>query len=150
MFKPYSYQQRYGLSLKNTTNSEEWLLASIIIAKIQTLVAIPVVSTLLAEAAVVYSQRTATDKKLSVRQLLVLADRAWAGIPGFWGARHRGVGSRLVTLGGLLIFLVSVQPPIQSLFAGMEAVDIVTCLDTPVVGCNFFGIDQEVGYDPGM
>lgn len=150
MFKPYSYHQRDGLSIKNTLNSEGWLLASLVIAKIQTLVAIPIVSTLLAQAAVVYSQRSSSTKKLSVRQLLVLADQAWGGIPGFWRARHRGVGSRLVTVGGLLILLVAVQPPVQSLFAGMEAVRIVTCYDTPVRGCDPFNIDQEVGFDPGM
>lgn len=150
MYEPYNYQQRYGLSLKHTINSERWLLASLIIARVQTLVAIPVASTLLAQAAVVYSQRTTSDKTLSIRQLLALADRAWAGIPGLWRARHRGVGSRLVTLGGLLILLVSVQPPIQALFASMETIDIVTCLDTPVVGCSRYGIAQEVGFDPGV
>lgn len=149
-YKPYNYLQRYGLSEKSMLNSEGWLLASLFIAKIQTLVAIPVVSTLLAHAAVVYSQRRTSTKKLSVRQLLVLADRAWGGIPGFWNARHRGVGSRLVTLGGLLILLVSVQPPVQSLFAGIESVNIVTCYDTPIWSCDPSGIEQVVGFDPGM
>lgn len=147
-YKPYSYHQRFGLSADNMINSEEWLLAALVIAKIQTLVAIPIVSTLLAQAAVVYSQRTTSEKQLSVRQLLVLADRAWGGVPGFWKARHRGVGSRLVMLGGLLILLVAVQPPVQSLFAGIEAVRIVTCYDTPISGCGA-GFSQEVGFDPG-
>lgn len=150
MYKPNSYKQRYGLSLKIAINSEGWLLASIVIAKIQTLVAIPIVSTLVAQAAVVYAQRSTSKKTLSVRQLLALADRAWTGIPGLWKARHHEVGSRLVMLGGLLILFVSVQPPIQSLFAGIEAVQIVSCYNTPVVGCDSSGIDEEVGFDPGM
>lgn len=132
--------------MNNVVNLEGWYAASLVLGKIQTLLAIPIVSGLLAQAAVVYSQRHTTAQKLSVRQLIALADRSWADVPGLWAARHKDVGSRLVWLGGLLILIVSVEPPLQSLLVKEDVVQVATCLDMPLDGC---GLREPpvVGYD---
>lgn len=140
------FKQRGGRSLNRVINLEGWYAASLVLDKIQALLAIPIVSGLLAQAAVVYSQRRTAAQELSVRQLMALADRSWADVPGLWAARHRDVGSRLVWLGGLLILIVSVQPPLQSLLVKEDVVQVATCLDMPLYGCGAAS-PPVVGFD---
>ncbi|KUI59675.1 hypothetical protein VP1G_06892 [Cytospora mali] len=145
-FYTAAYNQRNGLPQSvSALNPDGWIRASTVLNKIQALLAIPVVSGLLAQAAVVYSQQRFPDQKLSMRQLLALADRSWADVPGFWRALDGGVGSRLVWLGGLLILIILVLPPLQSLLAGTETPQVNTCHDG-FYGChNWYhaGLDPE-------
>lgn len=54
---------------------------------------IPVISALLAQAAVVYTQRRNSSQSLSLRQTFVLADRRWADVTVlFEAARTAGTG----------------------------------------------------------
>ncbi|ROV93674.1 hypothetical protein VPNG_08857 [Cytospora leucostoma] len=143
-----AHHQRAGLSSSHLLTVFDWKVASTVLSKVQAVLAVPVISGLLAQAAVVYSQRRSPDQKLSIRQLMALADRSWAGIPGYWRARRGDVGSRLVWVGGVLILFAAVQPPLQSILAGTEPVRVVTCHDKPVDGCKPRANPKVVGYDP--
>lgn len=147
-FNSAGYSQRQGLPPITVLTADSWMSAYTILNRIQTLLAIPIVSGLLAEAAVVYSQRRVPGQELSIRQLSALADRSWADLPRYLTARHEEVGSRLVSLGGLLILLVSIQAPLQSLLVGTETVQVMTCEDQPTTGCGSAYIPQQVGFDP--
>lgn len=78
------------------------------LAKISSTLAVPVVSALLSQAAVVYVgiQRLGNDRRLNVRQLFALADRGWSDLPILWEAlSDNTISSSLLWMGAGLVFI---------------------------------------------
>ncbi len=84
MVRPLNVQsytnQASGLLLKELRAIESWVVAVQVLNSVATMVTIPIMSTLLAQAAVVYSQRRKAGQKLSISQTFALADREWSDI----------------------------------------------------------------------
>lgn len=76
------------------------------LAKISSTLAVPVVSALLSQAAVVYvgNRRLGHDRGLNVRQLFALADRGWNDLPILWEAlSDNTISSSLLWMGAGLV-----------------------------------------------
>lgn len=74
-----------GFQWKDYQQQRGWTRAIPIMNAFAAILTIPVTSTVLAQAAVVFAQRRAPDQQLSVRHLFSLADRAWLD----WGMLHK-------------------------------------------------------------
>ncbi|GLA41284.1 hypothetical protein AnigIFM63309_009372 [Aspergillus niger] len=121
----------------------------LVLEKIQAVLAIPIVSGFLAQAAVVYTQRRSSNQKLSLRQIVTLADRPWANVVSWLRCLPlHGNGSPLAILGGLFVLLVAATPAIQSLLIKYEDINIATCWESPVRTCDPTNIATIVGLDP--
>jgi hypothetical protein len=90
MFRPISkpsyINQAGNYSAADIEDMERWYSAVDILNKIAATVAVPATSALLAQAAVVYTQRRKSGQHLSVHQMAALADRGWASLPTLWEA----------------------------------------------------------------
>ena len=81
-----------------------WLAFVRVLNAIASLLTFPVISALLAQGAVVYSQRRKAKQALDMRQTFALADRGWASIPLLWSARHGdGTSSKYLWLAAGLL-----------------------------------------------
>ena len=76
-----------------------------VVNSIASLMTLPVISALLAQGAVVYSQRRKLKQALNLRQLFALSDRGWADVAYLWNAMQgSGASSKYLWLAaGLLI-----------------------------------------------
>jgi hypothetical protein len=74
-----------GFQWKDYQQQRGWARAIPIMNAFAAILSIPVTSTVLAQAAVVFAQRRTPDQQLSVRHLFSLADRAWLD----WGMLHK-------------------------------------------------------------
>lgn len=103
--RPLGSSSYYDQSGTHSTNN----LAGIVIAQlfkaINAVLAVPIISALLAHAAVVYAMRRRPDQKLNIQQLFALADKGWSNYLLLWSARSRGRSSLFLWLGALLVFL---------------------------------------------
>lgn len=82
---------------------------------IASLMTVPVLSALLAQGAVVYTQRRKLKQTLNLRQTFALADRGWADIPILWGAwRSAGTSSKYLWLAAGLLSLSLFYPILPS------------------------------------
>jgi hypothetical protein len=104
--------QRYfpqsGLSASGVFSMLGWVAAVRTLNSIAGVVTIPVTSALLAQAAVVYTQKRKPNQKLSLRQTFVLADRRWSDVTVLVEACRStgsGISSRFLWLGVILIVL---------------------------------------------
>ncbi|KAJ6450164.1 hypothetical protein C8R45DRAFT_1224178 [Mycena sanguinolenta] len=95
---------------------------------------VPVVGTIIAQAAVVFSQRRGPKQNLNLIQLFALADRGWGSIPTLWSARSTGASSSFLWVAALMTMISSVQQPIQSALVSFEIITVMSCLDVPVGG----------------
>ena len=96
------YFPQTGLSPNGVLSIFSWVAATRILNSIASVATIPVVSALLAQAAVGYTQKRKVDQKLSMRQTFVLADRRWSDITVLFEAaraKGKGMGSRFLWLG---------------------------------------------------
>lgn len=97
-------QGRY--SPDDVRNMERWLKSVDVLGKISGVLAVPVNSALLAQAAVRYSQRQKAIQSLSVEQLFMLTDRAWVDAILLYRAYRRpSMRSRLLWFGATLVFI---------------------------------------------
>ncbi|PYH32803.1 uncharacterized protein BO87DRAFT_361993 [Aspergillus neoniger CBS 115656] len=121
----------------------------LVLEKLQAVLAIPIVSGFLAQAAVVYTQRRSPNQKLSLRQIVALADRPWANVKSWFRSLPLdGHGSPFAIFGGLFVLLVAVTPAIQSILIKYEDITIATCWEMPVWTCDPSNIATIVGLDP--
>ncbi|PYI03330.1 hypothetical protein BO78DRAFT_472076 [Aspergillus sclerotiicarbonarius CBS 121057] len=143
-------RQGFGQSASVVLDILASLEVIVVLEKIQAVLAIPIVSGFLAQAAVVYAQRRSPTQKLSLLQLVALADRPWANVLSWFRclSSKNGTGSRLAVLGGLFVLLVAATPAIQSLLVKFEDMTIATCWEMPVWTCNPLNIATVVGLDP--
>ena len=74
---------------------QSWVTAILVLNSIASLLAVPVVSFVIAQSAVVFSQKRAPTRQLSVRDIFAFADRAWTDISVLYKLiRAKGNGSR--------------------------------------------------------
>jgi hypothetical protein len=87
MFRPVgkpSYGDHVGTDTLTDEDAQEirrWITAAQAMSMIATVIALPVISALLAQAAVRYLQRQREGQSLSLAQVFALADRGWADLP---------------------------------------------------------------------
>jgi hypothetical protein len=73
-----SYYDQAGLEDSNLTLHRRMDSALSVINSFTGIVTVPIISALLTQAAVVYSQRRRKDQFISVRQIFALADQGWS------------------------------------------------------------------------
>ncbi|KAI0161798.1 hypothetical protein GGR52DRAFT_586027 [Hypoxylon sp. FL1284] len=123
------------------------VFAADLLKSINAVLAVPIISTLLAHAAVVYATRRRRDQKLNVQQLFALADKGWSNYLLLLTANFRGKSSRFLWLGALLVTLGAILQPLISGLVSFETIAATSCLDLPIEGCSLLG-PMVVGYDP--
>jgi hypothetical protein len=115
-FSHDSYIKHSGFSRKEIVRVQKWVTAINVLNSIASIATIPIISALLAQAAVVYSQRRSPRQHLSVRHLFALADRGWSDIQilvNAWRWNERGSRSvRTFLYLALGIILISKSKPI--------------------------------------
>ncbi|KAI1176376.1 hypothetical protein F4777DRAFT_273756 [Nemania sp. FL0916] len=122
------------------------VLAARLLSSINGVLAVPIISTLLAHAAVVYAMRRRHDQKLTVQQLFALADKGWTDIPLLFKARSNGKSSRFLWLAAILILLGVILQPLMSVLVSFETITVPSALDIPLGhGSSSASI---IGYDP--
>lgn len=136
-----------------------WVTAVRVMNSIASLVTVPIVSALLAQAAVVHTQRHRAGQSFSVRQAFALADKGWPDVPILWESNFvengRGLRSQFLWLAagmiflskfaqrppdmpipgwvkGLIIVTGAIQQPIQQVMVTIESRQVITCNDIPV------------------
>lgn len=72
-----SYYNQHGLSNLEIDRIEKWVVSMNVLNSIGSLTTIPVLSTLIAQAAVVYSHQHHKDSNYLFQYLVVFADRDW-------------------------------------------------------------------------
>ena len=97
--------QASGLSLKEIRAIELWVDAVQVLNSIATVVTIPIMSTLLAQAAVVYSQRRRAGQRLSISQTFALADRGWSDIIFLFGSGKANASSAFLWFAAFLMMI---------------------------------------------
>ena len=63
---------------------QRWNTATDILHNIASVLAVPIVSALLAYGAVIYTQRRKASQDLNIRQMFALADRGWTDTLTLW------------------------------------------------------------------
>ena len=74
---PSYISQKGAYSMTQLRRHEDWMTAANVLSRIATVLAVPVVSAILAQGAVVFAQRRKVKQNLTIRQLLPLADSGW-------------------------------------------------------------------------
>jgi hypothetical protein len=102
---PSYYNQKGDYDSKVYSGILFWMSFIRVLNSIASISTVPVVSTLLAQGAVVYTQRRKVNQALSLRQTLTLADRGWNDIASLFKAGLGiGTSSRYLWLAtGLLL-----------------------------------------------
>ncbi|THU89073.1 hypothetical protein K435DRAFT_969251 [Dendrothele bispora CBS 962.96] len=142
------YIQDGSLTARQLLSIEEVVGLIKVVNAINGVLVVPITSAILAQAAVVYSQRRKPAQSLNMAQLFALADRGWSDVvimfTSILGSQvHR---SGLLWAGAILTMLSAILQPIQSILITNEPITVMSCLDLPLTGC---GIDLSVavGYD---
>ncbi|PTD10170.1 hypothetical protein FCULG_00007547 [Fusarium culmorum] len=159
VFLPSYINQHGDYSMTDMQKIQDWSTATNILSRIAATLGLPIVSALMAQAVVVYSQlrKEGQEEKLNVLQLFALSDRGWMDIPILWtscfGARSRS--SRFLWLAAGLVLVKIIQPPLQSLLVPYDPLTVISCNDNPVEitnrdkTCNGTGAESRVvGIDP--
>jgi hypothetical protein len=87
-----SYHNQRGLSDQEMRRMENWTTATNVLNSIGSLVTIPILSALIAQAAAVYSEKHGKRQDFRLKHLVVLADRGWANpsiLGTTWGWKGR-------------------------------------------------------------
>ncbi|KAI1321938.1 hypothetical protein F5Y16DRAFT_387995 [Xylariaceae sp. FL0255] len=149
--RPLRGSSYFDQSGKNFEGNAAGLIAANLLKTINAVLAVPILSTLLAHAAVVYAMRRRDNQKLNVLQLFTLADKGWTNIVLLWDAispaKDNADSSSFLWLAAVLVALGAVLQPLTSLLISTDATAVTTCLDIPITGCSEFG-PPIVGYDP--
>ena len=108
-----TYYKQSGLP-PNTIRLHRRLINGIsVLNTIAGIVTIPLISSLLAQAAVIYTQRRRKSQHVTIRQAFALADRGWSNISVLWdswvawskGSATHGPGSKFLTLSAILLVI---------------------------------------------
>ena len=106
---PSYYNQRGEYGYWTVLGMVFWLVFVRVLNSIASVLVVPITSALLAQGAVVYTQRRKAEQKLNLAQTFALSDRGWADIPILWGVyRERGNGgngSKYLMLAACLLAL---------------------------------------------
>jgi hypothetical protein len=106
----WSFDVQSGLSKEDITRIDGWMTAINVANSIASVITIPVLSALIAQAAAVYTQRNKNDQSLHLNHLVALADRGWTSpstLSRSWSWRQHGsTGVRsFLYLAALIILL---------------------------------------------
>lgn len=112
----YRYGSRYYVQ-------NGWVIAINVLNSLAVVLSLPILSALLARAAVVFSQRRKPGQTLTVRQLFALADRGWYDLVK---VTSPVASSALLRLGFLVLFIAALLPLLRS---GLVAYDNVLVTD---------------------
>ncbi|KAJ7159600.1 hypothetical protein C8R46DRAFT_1194891 [Mycena filopes] len=112
---------------------------------------VPVVGSIIAQAAVVFAQRRRAKQELNLVQLFALADRGWGSFSILWNARRTGASSTFLTAAAWMTIISSLQQPIQSALVSFEGILVMSCLDLPAIGrCSSdFSVVAAYDAEPG-
>jgi hypothetical protein len=134
-----SYINHKGFSDPDIRNFRNWKNAVDVLNSIAGLITIPFLSALLAQAAVVFCQRTHPGQFLGLQDLFALADRGWTNIAALWrcvrsrpgqaASGTKWAGSFLLPA-ACLILLGALQQPLHQILVNMETTVVTTCRDT--------------------
>jgi hypothetical protein len=99
---------------------------------------VPVLSALLAQAAVVFCQRRKPNEFLSLIDMFALADRGWTSVPLIWSSirmRQKKPGRKssaafLLPAAGLILF-GAIQQPLYQILVRESTLSVTTCRDVP-------------------
>jgi hypothetical protein len=75
-----SWQYAPGILYKDYKSMQAWAKAIPILNAVAAVLAIPIISSVIAQVTVVFAQRRNPGQRLSVRQLFKLADRSWMNL----------------------------------------------------------------------
>lgn len=110
MYRPLSHpsyiDQQLGITTRDVETMKGVAILVNVLGKIASTLAMPVVSALLSQAAVVYvgNRRAEQSRWLNVRQLFALADRGWSDFPILWAAlRDKTISSKFLWMGAGLV-----------------------------------------------
>ncbi|XXG99326.1 hypothetical protein Hte_005663 [Hypoxylon texense] len=145
--RPLGGPSYYDQSGAHSTDNLAGVVIAQLFKSINAVLVVPIISALLAHAAIVYATRRRHDQKLNVQQVFALADKGWSNYLLLWSARSRGKSSLFLWLGALLVFLGAILQPLISVLVTFEEIAATSCLDIPVNGCSKYG-PMVVGYDP--
>ena len=86
-----------------------WMAFVRVLNAIASVLVVPITSALLAQGAVVYTQRRKVGQELNLRKTFALSDRGWTDIAILWGAKEgksgSGAGSKYLGLAADLLLL---------------------------------------------
>lgn len=118
MFRPVNFKTYHdpggSITPRQMDEFKRWRAAMDVLRTVSVTLGLPIVSALLAQGAIVYTQRTKTDQNLNVLQMFALADRTWLSPPRLWGVQvsDKPVGSLYLWLAaGLIIISMFFLPP---------------------------------------
>jgi hypothetical protein len=86
-----SYFDQSGIASRNLTLHRRLINALTVINSITGIVTVPIISALIAQAAVLYAQKRRKTQFLSVRQVFALTDRGWSNLSILTKLGHLGV-----------------------------------------------------------
>jgi hypothetical protein len=134
-----SYKNHRGFPQEQIDGFRYWKNAVDVLNSIAGLITIPLLSALLAQAAVVFCQRTHPEQFLSVLDVFALADRGWTNVAAIWRSiqfrhskntsRTRWAGSFLLPA-ATLILLGALQQPLYQILVHVDTTFVAGCSDT--------------------
>lgn len=136
-----SYSNKYGLRRADIAKIRNWQIALDVPNSVATLITIPVLSALLAQAAIIFSQRRHANQFLSFHDLCRLADRKWTSAFALWDSvrpyskksstiRNRRHTVPFLLAAVALILLGIIQQPLYQILVGTDTIAMTTCGDT--------------------
>ena len=118
-----------------------WLIAINVLNSLAAVLSLPILSALLARAAVVFSQRRKPGQTLSVRQLFVLADRDWYNL---FKVMSPVGSSALLRLGFLVLSIAILLPLVRSALVTYDNVLVASNFPEKYDGSYY----EKLGYSP--
>lgn len=164
-----SYFDQAGLSRESINLHTRLINAVAVLNSIASIVTIPIISALLAQAAVVYTQRRHKSQSVSIRQTFALADRGWSNLGILWEAwppwkdnrarpgEHKGQrkwaapGSGFLWLAALFLLICGIQQPIREGVVSIEQILVMAQSDNLASSkfrSMFYDTIDLLGYDP--
>lgn len=121
---------------------------------------VPILSAVLAQAAVLFCQRRKPNEFLSLRDIFVLADRGWTNAPLIWNSirsrqkiQGRKSGVSFLLPAACLILIGAAQQPWYQILVEVSKISVTTCHDIPYWGphpgdgCYLFPLYERLGID---
>ncbi|CAI6334268.1 unnamed protein product [Periconia digitata] len=124
-----TYYYPPGFTTDEFKHLQSWVTAVNVLNSIASLLAVPVVSFVIAQTAVVFSQQKTPTRQLSVRDVFALADRAWTDVSVLFKLlRAKGHGSRafngFVALASTLLLFSALQPPLYQVLVNWKNINV--------------------------
>ncbi|KAH7091064.1 hypothetical protein FB567DRAFT_263880 [Paraphoma chrysanthemicola] len=154
-----SYYDQSGFPKGSLKLHRRLINALAVLNSVAGIVTIPLISALIAQAAVVYTQRRRNSTSLSIRQTFALADRGWSNLGVLqeawppWGSRSNsrgGASSHFLWLSAMFLLLCAVQQPFREGFMSNEPTLVMTSDDNPLLSTSsgFQLTHRLLGFDP--